>query len=130
MDTRVKIISPERARDLVLSRIAAGERIAVVKGWFDVLRSTHCEALDHASIESSYVVVLVHADTDARPTVLDEQSRAQLVAALGAADCVVICDQALAEELTVGWKPPVIVDAEESVSGNVVEDVLQRYRSR
>ena len=129
MDTRVKIISLERARALVSSRIAAGEQIAVVKGWFDILRSTHLEVLDHASIESSYVVALVHANSDTRPTVLDEQSRAQLVAALGASDSVVICDQAAAEELTAGWKPVVIVDAEESVSGNVVEDVLQRYRS-
>ena len=129
MDTRVKILSPERAREVISSFITAGERIAVVKGWFDILRSTHGEVIDGAASEGHRVVALVHADRESHPTVLDEGSRAQLVAALGAVAHVVICDEAAAEDLTATWKPAVIVDAEQPASGSVVEDVLQRYRS-
>ncbi len=129
MDTRVKILSPERAREVVSSLITAGERIAVVKGWFDILRSAHGEVIEGAASEGHRVVALVHADRESHPTVLDEGSRAQLVAAMGAVAYVVICDQAAEEELTAAWKPAVILDAEEPIPGSVVEDVLQRYRS-
>ncbi len=129
MYTRVKILSPGRVRELVPSLITAGERIAVVKGWFDILRSAHGKVIEGAAAEGHRVVALVHADRESHPTVLDGGSRAQLVAALGAVAYVVICDQAAAEELTAAWEPAVILDAEEPVSSSVVEDVLQRYRS-
>ena len=129
MDTRVKILSPERAWEVVSSLFTAGGRIAVVTGWFDILRSAHGEVIEGAAAEGHRVVALVHADCESHQTVLDEGSRAQLVAAMGAVAYVVICDQAAAEELTASWKPAAILDAEEPVSGSVVKDVLQRYRS-
>jgi bifunctional ADP-heptose synthase (sugar kinase/adenylyltransferase) len=129
MDTRVKIVSLERAHEEVTSYMEGTETVAVVQGWFDVLRSTHVAVIEGAASDSHRVVALVHADSGSRPTVLDEGSRAQLVAALGAVVHVVICDQAAVEELTSIWKPALILAAEEPVSGSVVEDVLQRYRS-
>ena len=127
MDTRTKIISAERADQVVSELRADGKQTAVATGWFDILRAAHGESLKDAGSRGSPLLALVHADSDTHPTVLDQHSRAQLVAALDAVDYVVICDQAAARKLISAWKPSAVVDADKPVSGSVIEDVLQRY---
>lgn len=140
MDTRKKILRLDRALELLAELAADGKRIAVAMGWFDVLRSSHTEALAGAlggalSAErpsADVLAVAVFADggddgSGGGRTLLDESSRAQLAAALAVVDYVVICERSEVEGLRSAAGSPVVVDAEALATGNVVDDVLRRH---
>jgi glycerol-3-phosphate cytidylyltransferase-like family protein len=127
MDTREKILSLERAKERLASAISAGESCALAYGWFDVLRSGHAATLERAREGRDLLMVIVHGDSEAHPTVLDESSRSQLVASLRPVDAVVICDQAAEAELRHSFGAVSFVDAEESVAGSVIDEVLRRH---
>ena len=139
MDTREKILRLDQALELLAELAADGKRIAVAMGWFDVLRSSHTEALagalggtlSGARPAADVLAVAVFADGgddggDGR-TLLDESSRAQLAAALAVVDYVVICDRSEVEGLRSAAGSRVVVDAEALATGNVVDDVLRRH---
>ena len=127
MDTRKKILTLEETRQRIQSLSAVGQVIAVAYGWFDIIRAEHVEALAQVKQGCDSLLVLVRPDRDERPTVLDQSSRVQLVAALGVADSVVLCDEAGQEELLQFLPSAGSVDAEKSVTGSVVDDVLHRH---
>ena len=144
MDTRTKILRLDRALELLAELAADGKRIAVAMGWFDVLRSSHTQALAGAlagalggalSAErpsADVLAVAVFADggddgSGGGRTLLDESSRAQLAAALAVVDYVVICERSEVEGLRSAAASPVVVDAEALATGNVVDDVLRRH---
>lgn len=127
MDTRKKILSLEQTADLIPA-LASNGGIAAAKGWFDILRAAHCDAMAEAKKGAAHLIVAVYADAGSRPTILDESARAQLVAALRMVDYVVICDEAKTGSLIASWRPAAVVDAEQAVTGDLIHDVLQRYR--
>ena len=140
MDTRTKILRLDRALELLAELAADGKRIAVAMGWFDVLRSSHTEALagalggalSGAGSAADVLAVAVFADggddgSGGGRTLLDESSRAQLAAALAVVDYVVICERSEVEGLRSAAASPVVVDAEALATGNVVDDVLRRH---
>ncbi len=135
MDTREKILRLDQALEVLGKLAADGKRIAVAMGWFDVLRSSHTEALAGAlggalsgeRPAADVLAVVVFADGGGGRTLLDESSRAQLAAALAVVDYVVICDRSEVEGLRSAAGSPVVVDAEALATGNVVDDVLRRY---
>lgn len=135
MDTREKILRLDQALELLGKLAADGKRIAVAMGWFDVLRSSHTEALAGAlggaligaRPAADVLAVAVFADGGGGRTLLDQSSRAQLAAALAVVDYVVICDRSEVEGLRSAAGSPVVVDAEALATGNVVDDVLRRY---
>ena len=140
MDTRKKILRLDQALELLGKLAADGKRIAVAMGWFDVLRSSHTEALagalggalSGAGSAADVLAVAVFADggddgSGGGRTLLDESSRAQLAAALAVVDYVVICDRSEVEGLRSAAGSPVVVDAEALATGNVVDDVLRRH---
>lgn len=126
MDTRTKIVTLEQAKEHVALAAAKG-RCVFAQGWFDILRSEHAAALRQAKAGCDLLVVLLHADSDAHPTVLGEGARAQLVASLGSVDTVVICDEAARAELHLSFDSVSLLDAEESVAGSVIDEVLRRH---
>lgn len=143
MDTRTKILRLDRALELLAELAADGKRIAVAMGWFDVLRSSHTQALagalagarggalsaERPSADVLAVAVFADGGDDGgggRP-LLDESSRAQLAAALAVVDYVVICERSEVEGLRSAAGSPVVVDAEALATGNVVDDVLRRH---
>ena len=127
MDTRKKILPVEDARRRIESLRAEGKSIAVVYGWFDILRAGHASALAQAKEGCDELLVLVRPDSETHSTVLDEWSRAQLVAALGVVDIVVLCDRVGQEELLKALSNAPAVDADQAVTGSVIEDVLRRH---
>ncbi len=127
MDTRKKILTLEETRHRIQSLSSIGQVIAVAYGWFDIIRAEHAEALAQVKRGCDSLLVFVRPDEDIRPTVLDQSSRVQLVAALGVADSVVLCDEAAQEELLQLLPSADSVDAEQSVTGSVVADVLRRH---
>jgi bifunctional ADP-heptose synthase (sugar kinase/adenylyltransferase) len=127
MDTRVKIVDAGTVSDLPI-RNSNGTRWVVARGWFDILRSAHCRSLAEAKAQGGKLAVLVRADSDDPPTLLDQSSRAQLVAALAAVDYVVICDGTQADLLAEAWKPDAIFDIDEAFRNDLVREVVQRHR--
>lgn len=140
MDTREKILRLDRALELLAELAADGKRVAVAMGWFDVLRSSHTDALAGAlggalsgeRPSADVLAVAVFADggddgSGGGRTLLDESSRAQLAAALAVVDYVVICDRSEVEGLRSAAGSPVVVDAEALATGNLVDDVLRRH---
>ena len=127
MDTRKKILNPGQAARRIASLSSAGMPCTLAHGWFDVLRSEHTVTLAGARDGCDFLMVIVHADTEAHPTVLDESSRSQLVASLGSVDAVVICDGAAEAELRRSVEPASLVDAEESLAGSIIDEVLRRH---
>ncbi len=128
MDTRAKIVGAGAVSDLLVRNSSNGARWVVAQGWFDILRSFHCRFLAEAKQQGGRLVVIVHADSDAHPTMLDQSSRAQLAAALAVVDYVVICDGTQAARLAEVWKPATILDIDEAFRNDLVREVVRRHR--
>ena len=127
MDTRSKIISLNRAGELVPSLAEKGGDVVVACGCFDLLSAEHCRRLARAKETGKYLVAAVYADKDPQETVFNQSARAQMVAGLAVVDYVVICDQAQTERPVSSWRPTAVVDADPIPSRDVIGDVLQRY---
>ncbi len=122
MDTRTKI----QPFDQALANPPSSDA-AIARGRFDVLTANHCRALSDLASTAAETIALVAADDPSRPTILDAVSRAQLVAALGSVDRVIICDLAQSQQLVASFKPATTVDIEAEVTRDVVCDVLAKH---
>jgi bifunctional ADP-heptose synthase (sugar kinase/adenylyltransferase) len=94
MDTRSKIIDPERA--LALTQDLRAKGVKIVTGYFDVIVADHVRRLREIKNGSGMLVVVV---LDPPEALLAGRARAELVAALGMVDYVVPADEPAAEEL-------------------------------
>jgi D-glycero-beta-D-manno-heptose 1-phosphate adenylyltransferase len=104
-----KIVDRRTAAEVLARHKRAGQSVVLANGCFDTLHVGHVRYLAGAKREGDILVVAVNSDSSVgclkgpdRP-ILDEQARAQLVAALGDVDYVVIFAEpdvaALLEEL-------------------------------
>jgi D-glycero-beta-D-manno-heptose 1-phosphate adenylyltransferase len=112
-DTRAKIISREEAARRISAEHAAGHRVVLANGCFDLLHVGHVRYLTGAKAEADLLVVAINSDESVaklkgpgRP-VLPEQERAELVAALVAVDYVVIFSEPTVETLLEILRPDV-----------------------
>jgi bifunctional ADP-heptose synthase (sugar kinase/adenylyltransferase) len=105
MDTRHKIIEPERA--VALSGDLRSGGVRVVTGYFDVIVAEHVRRLLEIKNGALLVVVL-----DPPDPVLPGRARAELVAALRMVDYVVLAGERAAEELLSHFCPGEIVREE------------------
>jgi len=96
MDTRNKIITPDRAAALAGELRATGAALKVVTGYFDVLLASHVRRLREVRNGTDRLLVMV---LDPPEPVLPSRARAELVAALGVVDYVVPAEKHKAEEL-------------------------------
>ena len=105
------------ARDLLRVKLAEnkrhGQRIVFANGCFDTLHVGHIRYLEGARLEGDVLVVGVNADSSVcnlkgpgRP-VLNENARAQLVAALRCVDYVVLFTEPNVESLLEDLRPDV-----------------------
>jgi len=104
-----KIHSREAVRDAVHKLQREGKRVVLANGCFDTLHVGHVRYLAGARSEGDALVVAVNSDSSVRQLkgpgrpILEEQARAQLVAALRPVDYVLLFAepdvQALLEEL-------------------------------
>ena len=122
IDTRSKIVSGERIE-------AAEQSTAVAFGRFDVIRAEHCRILRDARAGVGRLIAAVPADEPGEPSLFDQQSRAQLTAALADVDQVVLCERDEAERLAARLGVAVL-DVDALLKRDLVADVLERQSAK
>jgi D-glycero-beta-D-manno-heptose 1-phosphate adenylyltransferase len=112
-ETASKIVARDVLREKLAEHRRSGRRIAFANGCFDILHVGHIRYLEGARREGDVLVVGVNADSSVcnlkgpgRP-ILDENARAQLVAALRCVDYVVLFAEANVEILLEELRPDV-----------------------
>jgi rfaE bifunctional protein nucleotidyltransferase chain/domain len=122
------------ARDVLRAKLAElkrrGRRIVFANGCFDTLHVGHIRYLEGARREGDVLVVGVNADSSVcnlkgpgRP-ILDENARAQLVAALRCVDCVVLFAEPNVEALLEELRPDVHAKGTDYTAETVPERAL------
>lgn len=108
-----KIVEREELRELLAAHKRQGKEIVFANGCFDALHVGHIRYLEGARREGDVLVVAVNDDASVaclkgpgRP-ILNENSRAQLVAALRAVDYVVLFGESNVEFLLEFLRPNV-----------------------
>ncbi len=113
MNSAEKIVDRARAREIAACARSEGRRLVLANGCFDLLHVGHVRYLQGARACGDLLVVGVNSDRsvralkgDGRP-LLDERSRARMVAALAVVDWVVIFDEPDATALLRELRPHV-----------------------
>lgn len=119
IDTRNKIAATERI----------GEAAVVAFGRFDVIRAEHCRILREARSGAGPLIAAVLADATGESLLFDQQSRAQLTAALADVDQVVVCKRDEAERLAARLGAA-LLDVDALLKRDLVADVLQRQSAK
>jgi rfaE bifunctional protein nucleotidyltransferase chain/domain len=108
-----KIVARELLRQKLVEHKRCGQRIVFANGCFDTLHVGHIRFLEGARREGDVLVVGVNADSSVcglkgpgRP-ILDENARAQLVAALRSVDYVLLFVEPNVETLLEDLRPDV-----------------------
>ena len=108
-----KIVARNALREKLAENKRRGRRIVLANGCFDTLHVGHIRYLEGARREGDILVVGVNADSSVRNLkgpgrpVLDENARAQLVAALRCVDYVVLFAEPNVEALLEELRPEV-----------------------
>jgi D-beta-D-heptose 7-phosphate kinase/D-beta-D-heptose 1-phosphate adenosyltransferase len=112
--SRQKIVSLEQLVSELAIRRRAGQKIVMTNGCFDLLHPGHVATLEDARALGDCLVVGLNSDRSVeqlkgpgRP-VLDETSRAQMLAALGCVDYVTIFDDTSVAELVARVRPAIL----------------------
>ncbi len=123
-----KIVSREEAKGRVDEWRRERKRIAYANGCFDLLHVGHVRTLEAARQHGDVLVVGLNSDTSAqrikgkgRP-IYDEQSRAEMVAALASVDLVVIFPEFSSLPLIKALRPDVWVKGGDYVLETVNQD--------
>jgi rfaE bifunctional protein nucleotidyltransferase chain/domain len=122
-----KIVSQDVLRQKLKEHKSHGQRIVLANGCFDTLHVGHIRYLEGARREGDILVVGVNADSSVcnlkgpgRP-VLDENARAQLVAALRSVDYVVLFAEPNVKALLEELRPDVHVKGTDYTAESVPE---------
>jgi D-glycero-beta-D-manno-heptose 1-phosphate adenylyltransferase len=111
--TKNKLVERSALARLGMELKRRGQTVVFANGCFDILHVGHVRYLLGARQQGDVLVVGVNGDSGVRGLkgpgrpVLDESARAQLVAALGAVDYVVIFPEANVERLLEDLRPDV-----------------------
>jgi rfaE bifunctional protein nucleotidyltransferase chain/domain len=127
-----KVVSLEKATEIVTLQKFEGKKIVLCHGTFDLLHTGHIRYLQRASKEGDYLVVSVTADEfvnkgPGRP-VFGEHLRAENLAALACVDLVAINYEATAISVINALRPKLYVKGNEyqnesaDVTGNIARE--------
>ncbi|MGE0455363.1 MAG: adenylyltransferase/cytidyltransferase family protein [Vicinamibacteria bacterium] len=132
-----KIDTLERLLERLAPERAAGRTLALANGCFDVLHVGHLRYLEGAAAEADLLLVGVNGDASVRRLkgpgrpVLDEDERAQLVAALRCVDYVVVFQEDDVRRLLLALRPDVHCKGTDYTQETVPErDVVRSYGGR
>jgi rfaE bifunctional protein nucleotidyltransferase chain/domain len=122
-----KVMLREELRKVIADRKRRGERVVFANGCFDTLHVGHVRYLEGARREGDVLVVAVNDDASVcglkgpgRP-LLNENARAELVAALRAVDYVVLFHEPNVEPLLELLRPDVHAKGTDYSAGTVPE---------
>jgi len=110
---QTKIIPRHELRALIREAKQAGKRVVLANGCFDTLHVGHIRYLEGARREGDILVVAVNSDSSLRHLkgagrpILNEQARAQLVAAIRVVDFVLVFVEPNVEKLLEEFLPDV-----------------------
>lgn len=113
MNARSKILPLKDVEHRLEEHRRNGKKIVLANGCFDVLHAGHVRYLQAARQEGDILVAAINSDSSTRKLkgagrpVLREADRAELVAALGAVDYVVIFDEPDVRALVRELRPDV-----------------------
>ncbi|MEJ7713165.1 MAG: D-glycero-beta-D-manno-heptose 1-phosphate adenylyltransferase [Pyrinomonadaceae bacterium] len=112
---REKVISLDDCPSLVARLRERGQRVVLTNGCFDILHVGHARYLEAARALGDVLLVAINSDRavrelkgDNRP-VVNEDDRAEMVAALGSVDYVTIFDEISPRSLIADTRPNVLV---------------------
>ena len=132
-----RILSREALLAAVAEERAAGRTVAFANGCFDLVHVGHVRYLQAAAAEADRLVVAINDDRSVcglkgpgRP-ILNEQDRAELVAALRGVDYVVIFPEPTVAPLLLALKPDVHCKGTDYTVETVPErDTVRSYGGR
>ncbi|MGE3912076.1 MAG: adenylyltransferase/cytidyltransferase family protein [Chloroflexota bacterium] len=117
-----KVLSLNTLLAAIGPRRAAGQRIALTNGAFDLVHVGHLRSLEQARAHGDLLIVGVNSDASVRRykspdrPIVPEADRAELIAGLACVDYVVIFDESTAERLLDAVRPDVYVKGAEYVT--------------
>ena len=132
-----QVLSREPLRRAVAADRAAGRTVALANGCFDLLHVGHVRYLRGAADEADRLIVAINADLSVtrlkgagRP-VMPDTERAELVAALGVVDYVLVFDEPTVASVLTEIKPDVHCKGTDYTEETVPErDVVRAYGGR
>jgi rfaE bifunctional protein nucleotidyltransferase chain/domain len=128
----VKIRSLEEASAAVAAARSTGKSIVLANGCFDLIHAGHVRYLEGAAQEGDVLVVAVNSDRSVRGLkgpgrpLLPAEDRAEIVAALGCVDLVVIFDEPTVENVIRSLRPDVHAKGTDYTEDSVPESELVR----
>ncbi len=122
----------------VASHRAAGERVVLANGCFDLLHVGHVRYLEAAKAEGDVLVVALNSDASVRRNkpnglrpLMPEAERAAIVAALSAVDYVTIFDEPTADAILEALHPDVHAKGTDHTPDTIPERAtVARYGGR
>ena len=132
-----RVVTPDELLNAVANDRAAGQTIALANGCFDLLHVGHTRYLSGAAEQADRLVVAINSDAmvtalkgPSQP-ILPSDERAELVAALGIVDYVVVFSAPTVAGLLEELRPDVHCKGTDYTVDTVPErDVVRRYGGR
>jgi rfaE bifunctional protein nucleotidyltransferase chain/domain len=132
-----RVLSESELMDAIADDRVAGKTIAFANGCFDLLHVGHVRYLRGAAAEADRLIVAINEDASVarlkgpgRPT-MTAADRAEIVAAIGVVDYVVIFADDTVERLLIRIKPDVHCKGTDYTIDSVPErGVVERYGGR
>jgi D-beta-D-heptose 7-phosphate kinase/D-beta-D-heptose 1-phosphate adenosyltransferase len=114
-----------------------GQRVVMTNGCFDLLHPGHVDSLQQARNQGDLLVVGLNSDRSVRELkglgrpIIDQQGRAEMLAALACVDYVVVFDDASVQGLVERLMPDVLVKSAQYAAQEVVgHEIVRRYGGR
>jgi rfaE bifunctional protein nucleotidyltransferase chain/domain len=132
-----KILDREKAIARASSERTAGRTVVLANGAFDLLHAGHVRYLEAAKAEGDWLIVAVNSDRSVRSAkgprrpIVPEAERAEIVAALGCVDAVVVFDEDSPGDLIAAVRPAVHAKGTDYRAETVPErEVVAAYGGR
>ena len=131
------VLSRAEAADVVRDAQASGARVVFTNGVFDLLHPGHLRYLQRARALGDMLVGGVNSDRSVRGNkgadrpITPENERAEVLAALGAVDHVVIFDEDTPQEIVTALQPDVLVKGSDWAADAIIgRDVVEARGGR
>jgi rfaE bifunctional protein nucleotidyltransferase chain/domain len=114
-----RVVTLPALLDALAARRAAGARVALTNGAFDLIHVGHLRSLEQARVHGDILVVGVNSDASVRRykspgrPIVPQADRAELIAGLACVDYVVIFDESTAEHLLSVVRPEAYIKGAE-----------------
>ncbi len=129
-----KLRSPDQIASEIEALRAAGKRIVLTNGCFDLIHIGHLKFLERARALGDILIVAINSDASVRRLkkpprpILGEEERAALLASLDAVDFIVVFDEDTPERLLGKLRPDILVKGKvPGVSGVVGRSIVESY---